>query len=339
MRIGVIGAGAIGGTIAALLHRGGHRVEVTARGQHLEAIRAGGLRLRGGFGEHLARVAASTALTSAPELAVLSVKAADAPAALHHNAGALRGIPLVVVQNGLDGLRTAASAVPDARLVGGLSLVAASHLEPGEVTVTAALPTFLGRAPDGDADAVRIAARLLGAVMPMGTVADLVGAQWTKLLINHVNALPAITGLAVQEVIADAGLRRILTASMRESVRVAHRAGIRFAPLGGLDDRLLTLLGAAPLAIGGLLPRRMASRMGPVPNPGSTLQSIRRGQRSEIDALNGAIVRVARERGLLAPVNASLTALVHQVEATGEFVAPAEVRARVRLAPFSAPLR
>ena len=54
MRIGVLGAGAVGGTLAALLARAGHDVEVTARGAHLEAIRRDGIRLDGGWGEHTA---------------------------------------------------------------------------------------------------------------------------------------------------------------------------------------------------------------------------------------------------------------------------------------------
>ncbi|HRQ00256.1 MAG TPA: 2-dehydropantoate 2-reductase N-terminal domain-containing protein, partial [Terrimesophilobacter sp.] len=56
MRIGVIGAGAVGGTIAALLDRAGHEVEVTARGATIESIRRHGIRLSGGWGDHTARV-------------------------------------------------------------------------------------------------------------------------------------------------------------------------------------------------------------------------------------------------------------------------------------------
>lgn len=331
MRVGVIGAGAIGGTIAALLDRGGHEVEVTARGEHLDLIRSRGLRLRGGFGEHLARVSAVVELTGPPDLAVLTVKVADADAALRQNAEALRGVPLVIVQNGLDAFRIAEDAAPDALAIVGLSLIAASYLRAGEVEVTAALPTFLGRAPGTDPAPLELAATALGAVMPIERLHDVAGAQWTKLLINHVNALPAITGLSVQQVIADPALRRILTASMRESIRIAHRVGVRFAPLGGLDDRILSLVAAVPLGLGALLPMRMAGRMGAVPNPGSTLQSIRRGQLTEIDALNGAVVRVAGEHGLGAPINVELTALVHDVERTGGFVPPLDVVGRVPL--------
>jgi 2-dehydropantoate 2-reductase len=71
--------------------------------------------------------------------------------------------------------------------------------------------------------------------------------------------------------------------------------------------------------------------MGDVPNPGSTLQSIRRGQLTEIDYLNGAVVAEAAAHGLGAPVNAAIVALVHEVEATGQFLSPADVVSRILL--------
>ncbi|WBU38337.1 ketopantoate reductase family protein [Homoserinibacter sp. YIM 151385] len=324
MRIGIIGAGAVGGTLAALLDRAGHEIQAAARGAHLAAIREGGLRLEGAWGEHTARIAGGEVLASPPELAIIAVKAQDGPAAIRQNADALSGAPLLVVQNGLDGIAASREAAPGSAVVAGLAGFAASFLSPGSVRVTTPGPVLIGTERAEDADAVELAARALGEVLPVVRTPDIRGAQWTKLLINHVNALPAITGLSVQETVAHPGLRRILTASMRESVRIARRRGVRFQPLQGLDDRLLRLLGRAPLALGGLLPRAMARRMGEVPNPASTLQSIRRGQPSEIDHLNGAIVREAELAGTAAPVAAALVALVHQVEATGRFV-PAEL--------------
>ena len=79
-----------------------------------------------------------------------------------------------------------------------------------------------------------VAATMRGAI-PIEVTDDILGAQWTKLLINHVNALPAITGLSVQDVVADAGLRRIMTASMRETVRIARRIGVKFGRVQGVS--------------------------------------------------------------------------------------------------------
>lgn len=331
MRIGVIGAGAVGGTFAALLAAKGHEVEITARGEGLDAIRANGIRLDGGWGEHTARVAAHPTLTTKPELAILSTKAQDAATALAANATRLDGVPILVVQNGLGGLGVAHAELPGSPLLGGLALFAASYLEPGQVTITGPNPVIIGAGPGADDALLHRVAEAIGEALPIEVTDDIVGAQWTKLLINHVNALPAITGLSVQEVVADARLRRILTASMRETVRIAGRIGVRFGKVQGVSGAVLSLLGAVPLGLGEQFPRLLARRMGSVPNPGSTLQSIRRGQLTEIEYLNGAVVHAAADHGLLAPVNAAIVALVHEVERTGEFMAVGDVARRIPL--------
>jgi 2-dehydropantoate 2-reductase len=335
MRIAVIGAGAVGGTLAALLDRTGHSVEVTARGENLAAIKADGLRLDGGWGEHTARVEAHETLAwigaPAPDFAILATKAQDAAAALRANREVLGAAPLLVAQNGLGGLEVARSVLPESPLLGGLALFAASFLEPGRVTVTAPLPLIVGAADGTVPEVLDGAAEVLRGALPIEVTDDIVGAQWTKLLINHVNALPAITGLSVQQVIADPELRKVMTASMRETVRVARRLGIRFGKVQGVNGRVLGAIGSAPLAFGAWFPKTLGSRMGSVPNPGSTLQSIKRGQLTEIDFLNGAVVAAAQGGGVAAPINQQIVDLVHEVEERGAFLTSTEVMARVRL--------
>lgn len=331
MRVAVIGAGAVGGTIAALLAKSGHSVEVTARGAHLAAIRAHGLLLSGVWGSWTAPVEANETLLHKPEIAFVATKAHDAEAALRCNATVLAGIPVVIVQNGLESVTAAARLLPDSTVLGALALFAASFHSPGEVRVTTAGTTYLGGSEaEGTRDAAAEAARILGEAMPVAVTENFVGAQWTKLVVNQVNALPAITGLSAQAVIADRNLRRVMTSSMRETVRVGLAAGVTFAPLQGLSDRLLRWFARAPGWVGQLLPAAMGWRMGQTPNPGSTLQSIRRGQPTEIDYLNGAVVRSGAERGVPTPVNTALVALVHEVEKTGVFLPPSAVLAVIR---------
>ena len=321
MRIAVIGAGAVGGAIAARLVGSGFEVEVTARGAHLAAIRVGGIRLRGKWGSIDSAVTASVKLSKRPDFAIVTTKAHDAEAAMLANAAMLRGVPVLVIQNGLEAIESGRLALPESAVCGGLAVFAASYLSPGEVTVTASGPTFIGG--DGAVEA----ARILGAAIAVDLVSDFEGAQWTKLFVNQVNALPAITGMSAQATIRSQPLRRMLVDSMHETVRVGVASGVHFASLSGLSHPLLRFFAAAPWWIAQLVPLLMARRMGPVANPGSTLQSIRRGQVSEIDYLNGAVVKAGAAVGVATPVNARFVALVHEVERTGEFVALAALTA------------
>jgi 2-dehydropantoate 2-reductase len=327
MKVAVIGAGAIGGTVAALLAKAGHDVQVVARGEQLTALSRNGLRLTGGWGDFTVSVDAVEGLTVSPDIAFLTTKAQDAAVALQANAEILVGIPVVVVQNGLEAITTARRAAPRSDIVGALALYAASYLSPGIITVTTTGPTFLG----GPVLPALYASKILGEVMPVELTDNFEGAQWTKLIVNHVNGLSAATGLSVQEVIGDRQLRAIMTETMREAVRVAKASDIEFASLQGLSHRVLSMLDRLPAAFGQLLPLLMRRRMGSRANPGSTLQSIRRGQATEIDYLNGAVVQRGAAVGVPTPVSAELVELVHEVERSGEFIAPANVIDRMRL--------
>lgn len=329
MRIAIVGAGAVGGTIAALFDRAGHDVEVTARGEHADSIRDDGLRLTGAWGEHTARVLVGSELTRRPELAFVTTKANAADSAMRPAARMLDGIPVVVVQNGLESVTTAQNALPSSPVIGALALFAASFLSPGRVQVTGPGSTYLAT-EYGDSMPSLFAERTIAEVMPVQVVTNFVGAQWTKLLINQINAFPAITGLSAQEVIAHPGLRLALTRSMRETASVGFASGVRFASVQGVTDRLLRLFVRAPERMAQILPRRLGRRMGSVPNPGSTLQSIRRGQLTEVDYLNGAVVRAAASVDRPAPINTRLVQMVHEVERTGGFMRPLDLISALR---------
>lgn len=329
MKVGVIGAGAIGGTIAALLDRAGHTVEATARGDRLAAIQSGGIRLSGAWGEHVAQVAVGERLTTAPDLALLCVKAQDEESALRANEGFLEGVPLVIVQNGLDGAERAASLHPSAPTIGAIAFFSSDCPAPGSVRVLVPGPLYLGfgvAAPTADAGD---AADLLNEGIPAEAVGNFVGRQWSKLVVNQINAMPAITGLSVQETLADRRLRRIILASMREAIGVGRRRGISFGTLEGMSPLVLGALGSVPPALGSLLLLVIGRRLGREPVFGSTLQSVQRGLPSEIDYLNGAVVERAHALGREAPVNAGMTQLVHEVEQSHRFHTPAEVVARI----------
>jgi len=326
VRIAVVGAGAVGGVLAALLHRAGDDVIVTARGEHGAAIARNGLELSGGWGSHTARVPVVERVEPPVDLIVLATKAHDSAAALRALSGC-DGTPVLVVQNGLGGADAVRDALPHSPIAIGLALFAVSLTAPGHVSVTGPAPLTLA----GDDAAVAVALPLLSAALPAEvTVTDDVrGAQWTKLLVNQVNALPAITGLSVQHVVAHDGLRRILARGMVETAVVGRALGVRWAQVGSVGAAEVEELLAGDLQAAEALPRSLAARMGDVPNPASTLQSIRRGRTTEIDALNGAVADAAAGLRIPAPVNAAMVALVHEVERTGEFLSPAEVLVRV----------
>ena len=338
MRIAVIGAGAVGGLMAALAARAGHEVLVTARGEHAAAIAASGLHVDGGWGEWVAAVELVRSIPNETgDLLVLATKAHDSAAALapwsQHD-----GTPVLVLQNGLGGEQAVRDALPHSPVAIGLALFAVSLTAPGRITVTGPNGLTLG----GDPAAVEVVEPLLRSALPgngsPGSTAELVlapdirGAQFTKLLVNQVNALPAITGLSVQQTVADPALRDVLARGMVETVAVGDAADVAWGRIGGVDAEAVASIRTGGTAAADELARALAAGMGDVPNPASMLQSIRRGRTTEVDQLNGAVVALGARLGVATPVNAALVALVHEVERTGAHLAPADLAEHVAAA-------
>jgi len=326
MRIAVVGAGAVGSVLGVLLARAGHHCVLVARPDHCAAIRVDGLRLTGCLGSSTVRVEAVEHLCSAPDLALLTTKVHDGRAAIEANHAALTGVPLLVVQNGLSGADIAAELLPPEQIMGAAAMMAATYLTPGHVEVPFLGRLVVGRRHGPPDRAVAEVVTVLAAAMPTSATANLLGAQWTKLLINLSNALQALTGLD------DAGFRdsrplvRLGSGLVREGFRVAAAAGVRPASLPDAPVSAIRLLSMLPSPVSARVAAHRLRRLavaGPVVV--STLQSVRRGRPTEIDYLNGEVVRAGRRFGVPTPLNERVVSLVHEVERSGRSYPPHEV--------------
>ena len=145
------------------------------------------------------------------------------------------------------------------------------------------------------------------------------------------NALPAITGLPIQEGNQYPGIRRLNIDLMKEGLEILKLAGIRTAPVPGIPLSLMKIMVKMPLKISSFIVKRKTKSLGKVAVLGSTLQSIKRGKSTEIDYLNGEIVNIGKERGIPTPVNSAVVDLIHQVESTGNFLTPADLSQKLSI--------
>jgi 2-dehydropantoate 2-reductase len=319
-RIAIIGAGAIGSALGALLGRAGRDVTLIGRPAHVGAIRSGGLRVDGALGSFIVPMAASEALDFRPDLAFLTVKTQDALAALQANAAFLAGVPVVTFQNGVRSDALVATIVPPQRLISAVVNIHANFLAPGIVTVIYPGVLLIGR-PFGPNDAeVEALAAILRDAVPTKVSANIHGAHWLKLIVNLNNAFPAVTNATFHRIFADPGLRQLALKVMLEGLLVAKRAGIRLASLPDTPAALIQLIEWLPLRLAAMVLAAKARRMETQwPLMGSTLQSLLRKRPTEIDYLNGEVVRLGRELDVATPLNAVMVGMVHQVEQTGRF--------------------
>ena len=326
MRIAVIGAGAVGSVLGSLLWRAGEDVVLVGRAAHVAAIRAAGLSVEGVLGGFNATPHAEERLSSRPDFALLAVKTQDVVAALSENAAMLKDVPIVVLQNGLRGEELAAQVLPERQLVSAIVALQAQYLVPGRVVLMQSEGLLIGRL-DGRNDAVVEQLRaVLGKAVPTSVSANMRGARWTKLIMNLNNVLPALCDSSFKQVYQDRFLRSLAVGLMREGLAVAKRAGIRLEPIPGTPLSLVRLIASLPRWLAGAAGAHKAARLETRwPLKGSTWQSVTRAKPTEVDYLNGEVVRLGRELGVPTPLNERVVALMARVSARRRHLTAQEI--------------
>jgi 2-dehydropantoate 2-reductase len=310
----IIGAGAVGGTVGALLSQAAREVVLVARGPHLAALRETGLRFvtpRGTTTLAIPAVAGPEEVDLRPDdVLVLCVKGQDTAAALAvwaHRPVAGGGVaadrlPVVCAQNGTENERVALRSF--ARVYAITVLLPASHLEPGQITAISDPVVgvmIVGRYPHGtDETAERIAADLEAARFVAPVVPDVQRWKYAKLLRNLANAIEAVCGAGFD----DPDAVRLRDLVIEEGAAVLAAAGIESASDAEQEPYLAQVtwndVPDAPHA------------------GGSSWQSLVRGTGTiESDYLNGEIVLLARMHNVPAPLNARLQRLAVQTAANG----------------------
>lgn len=293
----IFGAGAVGATLAADLHLGGHEVVMVARGPHLARLTSRGLTVRTPeetLELRLPVVGSIRELELGPvDRVMLTVKSGDTSQALHELAGhADDGIALVCAQNGVENERLALRFFD--RVYGMMLILHSVFVESGTIEVRNA-PLWgiadLGRYPAGDDELVTGVSsdlssfRVLSAANPR-----VMASKYRKLLLNLGNALEALVG-------KDAWTSPLVDQAQREALAVFEAAGIEVAPADEFEQRRQQIVGQVSI-----------DETRPFQG-GSTWQSLTRGSRTvETPYLNGEIVLLGRLHGLPTPVNEFITA-------------------------------
>lgn len=305
MHIAIVGSGAVGGYYGALLSRSGHDVTFIARGAHLEAIRTSGLTVRGPLGEWVVRARAEpdTAAVGVVDLVLFAVKTYD-------NASALPLLPALVgastivltLQNGVDSPDDVSAVVGREVVLGGATYIATAITAPGVIEQTGTYRRIVFGEVFDRAGSVtpRVASLhevLAGAGVESETAADGRVPLWEKFA--YLAPFAGMTGAARQPIgviRADPIARAQLIAAFEEVHALARAEGV-------------------PVAAD-LLARGMAYVDGvPASMRSSLLIDLSQGKSTEVEALQGSVVRRAAARGVPVPVMTTLYAVLRAASA------------------------
>ncbi len=301
MRICIVGCGAVGSLFAANLSLLDD-VEVWAYDvsqAHVDAINERGLRLTGA-GEVVGRPRATTDAAELPpcDFGIVVTKAMHTEAAIAATAHAFADGCVATVQNGIGNEETIARYVE--RVIRGTTFPAGKILEPGVVQWDVKGDTTLGPfepRPAPLAEIERLADACTRAGMPTHAVPDARGPQWRKVIFNaSTNPIGALTGLTHGRVCERPDLRALVSGLVAEGKAVAAAQGI---VLDADPEELIDHAAKPEVAYD---------------HKASMLQDVEARRQTEIDYLNGGIVRFGREHGVPTPLNEAIWALVKGVE-------------------------
>ena len=297
MHVAVIGAGAVGCYYGGLLLRAAHDVTFIGRQPHVDAINAHGLLLDTQvFKGHLpAKAATDASSLASSDLVLFCVKSADTEQAGRSLAGRLRPDTAVLsLQNGVDNaqrLRT----VTGHYVIPAVVYVGSEMAGPGHIRHHGGGALVIGASPASD-----VLAQTLNAAGIQTTIAgDIEATQWTKLITNCAfNALSAVAAISYGPMMQVDGAREVIASAVQEATDVARACGV------AIQDDLFEQIMKTPAA----MPNQSSS----------TAQDLARGKPSEIDFLNGYVVRKGTELGIPTPTNQALQVMVKLAERGNE---------------------
>ncbi|MBE5801214.1 MAG: 2-dehydropantoate 2-reductase [Clostridiales bacterium] len=328
MRYAIYGAGSLGTVLGAYITQNGDEIDLINRNQaHVNALNEHGARITGTVEMNVpVKAITPDEMTGTYDVILLMTKQL-------HNAEVVSMLKdylseegvIVTLQNGLPEPGIAA-IVGSNRTMGCVVEWGATLSEPGVCTLTStpdSLSFHMGKM-DGISDAqYNMVKELLERMCPVHEEENLLGARWSKLLINATfSGLGTVVGGTFGDVSENKGARKVAIRCMKECIDVGHVAGVTFAPVQGKNiTKLFDYRNAFKREIGTLLiPIAMKKHRAIEP---SMLQDLKAGKACEVDAINGIVCAYGTKYGVPTPINDRIVELIKKAE-RGEISLKAE---------------
>jgi 2-dehydropantoate 2-reductase len=307
MKIVIVGPGALGSIVAAFLSKANEDIWLLDKDkERASLINKHGIHVEGLGTDFEAKIKASANAQEIgkADLVIICVKSYSTKEAVNQAKPLIgQDTKVITLQNGIGNIEIISEVVGQEKVIGGVTNLGATLLEPGKVKYAGKGETVIGRIDGKIPVEMRSIRQLFNkAGLEMRISRDIKALLWSKLIINvGINALTAITHLHNGKLIEFEGTKRILRDAVTEAIRVAKRKRIKLI----YDD---------PLAKVEAVCEATAA------NVSSMLQDVLRKKRTEIDFINGVIVRQGQELGIPVPINSLLVDLVKTIEASYNLV-------------------
>ena len=341
--IAVAGCGAVGGVIGGFIWDKEDTVLICKNPEITQAIRTHGLYVKGVRGNWRFTPRAYANFSDQRDkfdIILLTMKATAVMDAAREALEYLKPNGFIVTfQNGIVEDKVL-EIVPREKLVGGIIGFGGTMHSPGVVEMTSRGELVIGELDGQITERVKELQRILNYVTPTRVTTNIWGAKYSKLLINAcITTMGAISGLYLGEMLARKEFRKIFGEIIYEGVKVARAKGLKLEKISGVPiDKLAPTdserkPGFTPskflkdfiIRLIGFRYRRLKS---------SSLQSLERGRKTEVDFINGTIVNYGKEVGVPTPVNEKIVQMVHEIEDGVRKISPQNLEELLPLIPY-----
>ncbi len=324
MKIAVLGCGAIGGLILGYLSKQGKDVLGIVRDYQKEPLEKENLIIEGLRGNDSVKVKVCTELEQRVDLAVFATKINGLEDIVKRNLDYLRDCLVLTTQNGIRAEHIMRDYFPKDKIVTGIVMFGATFYPPNRIVHNFGDALVLGNmfAVCPDIDKVR---NVFSDSFNATYVENIKGAKYLKIFINLNNCIPALLGVSMQEAFGDIEVAELAIRLNREAYSIVQKSKIILESLPSYPKERLEGLVCGDLKESAVIFSKIMVSLSKVPLYGSILQSIRRKKKSEIDYINGEIVKLARENGLESPLNRKIVEAVREIEQGGGFLNKGEL--------------
>ncbi len=319
MKIVVIGAGAIGGCVAAYLKKAGEDVLLIGHEDQVEVINRKGLTITGVRGTETIRIPAALKMMEYADLVIFAVKTQDMEEAYAANADFLDNGLVLTSQNGVQADNLLSSHFDQTRQLSSIVMFGATYIKPGEIVFNFEGDWIVGKPFSPVDPTTHKVIEVLNRAFKVILSTDITGMKYLKLFVNFNNCIPALVGKSMQETFADMDLCRLSILLLQEGLSIIKDAKIELTSMPNFEKEKLFGLAALPIEQSAAIMNKTLTTLSKEPLYGSILQSIMRGKTSEIDFINGEVVQLAKHLHLKAPLNEKIVDMVHEVERTGKY--------------------
>jgi 2-dehydropantoate 2-reductase len=332
MKIAVIGITPVGCTVACLLHDAGEDVTIIGPPEKVRRIAEVGMTVRqvwDGKAIHSV-VKAATELTEKPGLLIFAARQQHTLVAATAVASHAGDATIATIQYGTKTEQIVAKVLPRDNIVTCMLTLGAACRDAGDVTLNFKGHMVIGKAYGAPGWRIEQVEGVMSKVFDTVLADKIAHYNCTRLLLNLPYCIPAILGEMVQKAFSDREISKVAVMLLKEGIKVIEDAEVHIEALPDFDERSLKSLLAAPMDEAALRFSVMMTTISKVPCQGPVLGSIEQGEQTEVDYINGEMVKIADVLGHPAPMNALMVELVHRVEKTKKFLSRDEFLEEIR---------